>query len=139
MNRHEKIADSALKRIADEYGLMQDCIYEFKSDIQVWLEDISNIVSSRGYILYRDNWPKFVFNLTDMQFELINSLEKSKKLDHIHVMAQVEADEENQPNAGIKGSTKYILDVDEFTIQGSFAVVKKMITVLFLGGSFKDI
>lgn len=147
MHRHEKLSDSTLERICKVYGFNKpENIYEFKSDMMVWLEDINNIVDSEGYSLYLNNWPKFVFYLTDMQMQFLKGIEGQQLTDIIN-QVEIIADRENRPNAGIIGSTKIISDPDGrnrfgkeakiLIIQGSFAVIEKIITVLFLGGTLE--
>lgn len=142
MNKHEKIAESTLKRICEAYGFTETSnIYEFKSDMMVWLDDINDIVESEGYTLYRNEWPKFVFYLTEVQAQFLRKM-GIDQLNDIIRKAEIVADEENKPNFGIIGSTEFNLvseklnrlnkPVNKFVLQGSFAVIKKVITFLFL-------
>ena len=117
-----------LSKICDKLDCKIEDIIEYKSEMREYMESLKDDFEDCGYTLYIDKFPRCYFKLSDEQAKKYK--EDIKKIDNMLVHSEFEANLENQPNAGIIGTTRkeFYSENNKLVISGSFAVTKIFIT-----------
>ena len=131
MKHNEKVSNEVILKLSKFLGVPEYSIFEYKSDIQIWMESLYPVVRGIEYSIRLYGWPVFRFELTLEQQRKFNDLLQLDKIENILKICEETTNQECPVNVGIINSSKVELNGNVLQFEGSYGVVQKFIQALF--------
>lgn len=126
LSSNQVVSMDILAKICERLGCKMEDVVEYQSEMEQFMRSLKGKVDHCEYTVYCDRWPQCRFTLNNQQVALFTTIDVKT----IIMNCENDANRENQPNAGIIGTTdiQFVPSTSELVINGSFAVTQKFIT-----------